>query len=212
MLEQAIQFLSDTTLPVIWILLFSIVVTYIENVFPPSPSDSIIVFTGALVGMGKVGFIPLLIATTIGSTLGFITMYWLGFAFGNRIIESKRFKFITEKDMIKPKKWFLKYGYTVIIFNRFLSGTRAVISFFAGISKLKVSLTIILAAFSSLIWNFILIFLGMKFGENWYVVVEYIDRYGTITTIIVSVIIAFFVIRWLWLRKKEKSNSNESDS
>jgi membrane protein DedA with SNARE-associated domain len=208
MFEQAILFLSDATLPVIWILAFSVLVAYIENIFPPSPSDSIIVFTGVLVGIGKVGLIELLIATTIGSTLGFLTMFWLGWAFGNRVIESNRFKFINEEDMVKPKRWFAKYGYTVIIFNRFLSGTRAVISFFAGITKLKPTLTTILAAISSLIWNFLLIILGMKFGENWQIVVEYMDRYGTLVTVIVILIIAFFVIRWLWLRRREKNMSD----
>jgi membrane protein DedA with SNARE-associated domain len=207
MFEQAIQFLSDATLPAIWILLFSLLVAYIENIFPPSPSDSVIVFTGVLVGMGKVGLIELLIASTIGSTLGFITMFWLGWAFGNRVIESNRFRFINQDDMVKPKKWFAKYGYTVIFFNRFLSGTRAVISFFAGISKLKPALTTILAMISSLIWNLLLIFLGMQFGENWQIVIEYMDQYGTIITIVFVVVIAFFIVRWLWIKRKEKENS-----
>ena len=208
MLEQAIQFLSDADLPVIWILAFSVLVTYTENIFPPSPSDSVVVFMGALVGFGKVDSVPLLIFSTIGSSLGFITMFWLGRAFGNRIIESKRFKFINEEDMIKPKKWFSKYGYTVIFFNRFLSGTRAVISFFAGISGLKILLTIILATASSLIWNFLLIYLGMTFGENWPIVVEYIDRFGTIIMIAVIAVVIFFAVRW-WINRKKENKETE---
>lgn len=208
MLEQAIQFLSDATIPMIWILIFSVFITYLENVFPPSPSDSVLVFIGTLVGMGKVGFFPLLIFSTLGSALGFATMFWLGLTYGNKVIESKRFKFISNEDLEKPRKWFAKYGYTIIFFNRFLSGTRAIISFFAGISKLKAILTITLATCSSLIWNFLLIYLGMEFGENWHIVVEYINRFGEIVIVVVTAILLFFVIRWLYQRYMKSKNDD----
>lgn len=204
MLEDAIRFLSDATLPVIAILLFGLFITFLENIFPPAPCDSIVVFIGALIGFGKVDLISTLIFTTIGSSIGFTLMYWMGWQFGTKIIESNRFSFISNEALEKPRKWFLKYGYIVIFINRFLSGTRAVISFFAGISKLNISKTIILATLSSLIWNFLLLYLGMKFGKHWEVVVEYMDEFGNYTIIVVVLIIIAILIKWLISRYKSK--------
>ena len=50
-------------------------IAYIENIFPPSPSDVLLVFAGTLIGLGTVGFVPALIVATLGSTLGFMTAY-----------------------------------------------------------------------------------------------------------------------------------------
>ncbi|HPP40136.1 MAG TPA: hypothetical protein PK498_07575, partial [Candidatus Kapabacteria bacterium] len=79
MLETLIEIIQK--IPPFWILIIAFAVTYIENIFPPSPSDAALVFMGALVGTGTVGFIPLLLFATIGSTLGFITMFVLGVRF-----------------------------------------------------------------------------------------------------------------------------------
>lgn len=212
MLETAVQFLSDTTLP-LWILLgFAVLVSFVENVFPPAPGDSIIVFMGGLISFGKVDFLSLLIFTSIGSTLGFSFMYWLGNAFGQRVVDSNRFKFINQRTLHKPRLFFKKWGYWLIVANRFLSGTRAVISFFAGITKLNFSVTIVLSFFSALVWNSILIYLGIVFGDNWRIVDKYISLYGYIILPIAIAIVLFFVIRWIIVTfVKKKKDDDETD-
>lgn len=203
MLEIIIDFLNQAELPILIFLLSALAVTFIENIFPPSPSDTVLLFMGSFVGLGKVDFIPLLIFSTIGSILGFAIMFELGRKYGNRIIQSKKFKFITPESLEKPRLWFDKYGYWLIVGNRFLSGTRAVISFFAGISDLRFRLTLILSAASALVWNALLIFLGMEFGANWQLVDEYLSKFGTGITITTIAIILIFVVRWLYKRKKK---------
>lgn len=203
MLEIIINFLNHTELPLFLFLMSALLVTFTENIFPPSPSDTVIVFMGSFVGLGKVGFIPLLIFSTIGSILGFALMFELGRKYGNRIIQSKKFKFITPESLDKPRLWFDKYGYWLIVGNRFLSGTRAVISFFAGISDLKFRLTLILSAASALVWNALLIFLGMEFGENWQLVDEYLSKFGKGITIATIAIILIVIARWLYKRRKK---------
>ncbi len=210
LVKSIAEALQSTDIPVLWILLLSFSVTLIENLFPPSPSDSILVLLGSLAGLGKVGFADLTLAATIGSTAGFIVMYWLGAAFGNKIIDSGRFKFLNQESLDKPRKWFVKYGYTLIVINRFLPGTRAVISFFAGISRINLKLTIILSFISAAIWNIILIYLGSLFGSNWETVDDYMTSYGTITTLAAAVIIVVFGGYKLYgfLTKKKKEGND----
>lgn len=202
MLEFIVELLR--TFPWYWILIIAFSVTFIENIFPPAPCDSILAFCGTLVGIGAIGFFPLLIASTIGSVAGFVVMYWLGWEFGVKIVDSDRIKFINHKSLEKPEEWFRKHGYLLIVVNRFLSGTRAVISFFAGMSKLHRAKTVLYSFLSALFWNAILIGLGSLFAENWQLVDYYMSLYGKILTPIIAAIVLFFVIRWLILRKKKK--------
>lgn len=203
MIEWTIEFLSGPAIPVIVILLFAMGVTYLENIFPPAPCDAILVFIGTIVGLGKVSFWLILLFSTVGSTLGFTTMFALGHLFGDRIVNSHRLKFINPESMEKPERWFRKYGYIVIAVNRFMSGTRAVISFFAGMSDLNKSKTLILATISSLIWNGILIFAGMELGENWQDADKYISQYGEFILIAFIAVALFFAIRYYWMKKKK---------
>lgn len=187
-------------LPWYSILLFSLFITFLENVFPPSPSDTILIFCGSLVCTGTVDFIPLLLASTIGSTIGFLLMFYAGEKYGVALIESKYFKFISQDTIEKSQIWFRKYGYSIIFINRFLSGTRAVISFVAGISKMKITNVWFLAAFGALIWNAMLIWLGMFFGKNWQIADNYISHFGYY--ILAIIIIAFLVYCFFTKRKK----------
>jgi len=201
-LQSAINFLSH--LEWYWVLGFALFITMLENIFPPSPSDSVLVFMGSLVGIGTIGFLPLLVFATIGSVLGFIIMFLLGSKFGERIVDSNKLAFINQKSMEKPEQWFRKYGYYLIIANRFLSGTRAVISFFAGLSDLDLKKTVILSTGSALVWNSILIYLGYIFGNNYEEILNYLGLYGKIIFPIIGLVIVIFLIKKYWWDKRKQ--------
>lgn len=208
MLESAIEILSSV--PWGWILVIAFFFTFLENVFPPAPCDSILLFTGTLVGIGVIDFTPLLLVSTAGSVIGFWTMFQLGKSFGIKIVDSHRFKFINRETLEKPDIWFKKYGYIIIVVNRFLSGTRAVISFFAGISNLSPYKTLALSGLSALLWNAILIGLGVFLGSNWDQAEKYIRLYGLIILPIILILISIFVYKWIKdLKKKRHTKKTE---
>lgn len=214
MLESAIEFLQ--TLSPFGVLAFVFFTTYIENLFPPSPSDVLLVFCGTLVGIGTVGFIPMFIAATLGSITGFLSMYWIGHAFGSRLIEKKKVPFLPLDAVEKVEGWFRRYGYWLIVVNRFLTGTRAVISFFAGVSKLDLTKTTLLCGVSAALWNAIMIWLGYKVGENWQVIEIWLGRYSQIVFGILILVVVVLVIRWIATsngnKGKKEEKKNEADS
>ncbi len=181
MLEQWIATLQQ--LPPGGVLLFALVVTFVENVFPPSPSDTLLLFCGVLVGIGVVEFVPLVLVATVGSVLGFSTMFWLGYLFGVRVVDMGRLRFLPREAIEQVERWFQRYGYWVIVANRFLSGTRAVISFVAGMSKLSFPLTVLLSALSALVWNVVLVTVGWSVGQGWQEVAHGLQLYGVIITL-----------------------------
>lgn len=204
MLEHIVNFLSLSSLPIWGILAVTFFIPFLENIFPPSPSDTILLFLGALAGMRDINFFLMLLISTIGSGVGFGIMYWLGYAFGIKIIDSGRFSFINRESLDKVMNWYKKWSYTIIVLNRFLSGTRAVVSFFAGATEINPWITIILGTISSLLWNAILLLVGFSLGENWTLADKYLDLYGNIIFPLILLIIVVLFIIWYIRRKKRQ--------
>lgn len=188
-----------------WVYLTIFFFAYIENLFPPSPSDIVVVIGGSLVGTGTVNFIPLFVAATLGSLAGFLTAFIIGWQFDKKLIHAGKLKFVNIESIDKVENAFRKWGYYLIVANRFLPGTRAVISFFAGMSRLNVNKTTILSLLSSALWNVVLIYLGITFGKNVDVIDSYLKTYSNIILAITLAVILFFVIRY-FVTKRKKQN------
>lgn len=206
MLEQTLQYINE--LSPFWILMILFLFSFIENVFPPSPSDVVVVAGAALIAKDGSGinFIPVLLITSFGSSLGFMLMYFVGKFFGEKILRTGKIKFISRDALDKEDHWFAKYGYKLIIANRFMPGTRSVISFFSGISELEPIKTFLLASISAFAWNVIIIFLGMQLGSNVELIDKYLNLYGNIGLIITAIVVLFFAVKYLLpkFRKKDK--------
>jgi len=191
-----------STFSPIWIYITLFLFAFVENVFPPSPSDLVIVIGGTLVGAGDLSFILSLIFATLGSITGFMLMFYIGSTIDRKLIHAKKFKYIPVNSIDKVETWFRKYGYFIIIANRFMPGTRAVISFFAGISNLDPKRTFILCFVSALLWNIIMLYLGFVFGDNVAKVDDYLTTYTNIVIVATVVVILFFIVRLLFRKKK----------
>ncbi len=204
MIENIFSYIGNLTPFWIYVTLFFF--AFIENVFPPSPSDLVVVISGSLIVQPEINihFLPTLIITSIGSVLGFMTLYYIGTQLDKKVIRAGKIKFISLEALEKAEQWFLKYGYFVILANRFLPGTRSVISFFAGLSELKADKTVLLAFISAVFWNAIIIYLGMIFGNNIETVDYYLGTYSNIVIIVTGVVVLVLVIRYFLKKKKQQ--------
>ncbi len=207
-MQELIRRLS--ALDPLWVYLSASGIAFLENIFPPLPSDVLVLFVGSLAGIGTIDFTVALLATTLGSTLGFVVMYKVGDWFGLRILETGRLKFIPVEYVHKIEGWFRKYGYVLIVVNRFLSGTRAVVSFFAGMSELSLTATTILSFVSALMWNFLLLFAGLKLGENWQEVAVYIETYSKAITGILLMVVVLIIVRYVLKRSTANNKSGHA--
>ncbi len=187
-----------------WIYVTLFLFAFVENVFPPSPSDLVVVIGGSLVSTGVISFIPALLLTTIGSVVGFMILFYFGSTVDRKVVHSGKYKYIPVDAIEKVELWFKKYGYYVIIANRFMPGTRSVISFFAGMSMMNAKKTILLAAISAFVWNAIIIYLGYFFGNNVSVVDKYLSTYSNIAIAITVVVVIILVMKFYLSRKKNK--------
>lgn len=183
--------------------------SYIENIFPPIPGDTILIFGAYLVGRGNLPFSVALITTLFGSVLGFMTLYGVGLKFGRGVMYSKQQTWFSPQSLKRVEQLFERWGYGVVLINRFMAGLRSVIGLFAGIGKLSVWKVIVLAFLSSLFWNGTLIWLGSSIGENWELIGTYLKRYNTVVSIVIVLVIGGFLVhRYIIVRSnltKQKS-------
>ena len=182
---------------------------FLENVFPPIPSEIILTFGGFMTTKSDLSFLGVTITSTIGSVLGAIVLYgigaWIGernlYRFVNRYGKILRVK---TQDLDKTIGWFEKYGYWTIFFCRFVPLLRSLISIPAGLTRMNMPLFIIFTTIGTLIWNIVLIYLGQAVGGNWHTIVHYMDIYSRIIYIILAILIILVIWKWLKRSKKNK--------
>ncbi|MGH9754999.1 MAG: DedA family protein, partial [Blastocatellia bacterium] len=199
-IEQAISWLQ--TLSPVGVLAMMFLIAYIENIFPPSPSDVALVFAGTLIGLGVISFAPALTVATLGSTLGFMTAYVLGRYFEQHFVSGRYHRYLPVNAIHQVERLFNRFGYGVIVANRFLAGTRAIVSFFAGMSRMNLPATTLLSAVSAAIWNSILLYLGMVFASNWRVAAQYLALYSKIATVVFGAAVVVFLCIFFWKRRR----------
>lgn len=177
-----------------WLYGMLLLAAYMENVVPPIPGDSVVIFGAYLVGLGKIEFFPSLMITTIGSVTGFMTFYAVGRYGGRKYFESKKFKWFDKKRMDKVENWIQEKGLWIILTNRFLAGTRSVVSIFAGFARLGWLKVTLLAFISSFVWNGILITAGYYAGKNWSYVRSMVQNYNILISVIILLAISLGII------------------
>lgn len=178
----------------------------IENIFPPIPSEVILTFSGFLAHDANLNLLLIIIFSTLGSVIGAIILYLLGFILNNKFfqkfIDTKLGKLLHLKheDIDKSINRFKEEGYTSIFFCRLIPIVRSLISIPAGISKMNFTLFLFLTTIGSLIWNTILILLGNMVGENWYLVSNFFDKYSNL--IFIFALLIFLISKYHKRKKK----------
>ena len=213
MVDQVLQVVIDWVAQVspFKVYIAFTLIAYLENILPPIPGDILIVFSGYLAAEGLVSLIPIWAFTVSASVLGFMNMYWLGKKLEHQISTNTHeyflLKFFKYKYIKIAKTWMQKYGQWVVVSNRFLAGTRSVISLTAGVSDLKITQTTFSSFISSALWNAILIGSGWLVKENWAIIGNYLTAYGKLILLGISLLI---ISRILLSYFKEKK-TNESN-
>ncbi|WP_271401155.1 DedA family protein [Salinicoccus roseus] len=180
-----------------------------ENVFPPIPSEIILTFGGFITTTSDLSITGVAISSTIGSLMGAIILYMIG----SQLAISKWEKIIDRwghiirlktKDLYTAQGWFDKYGYWAVFICRFIPLIRSLISIPAGMSQMNLLVFICLTTLGTLIWNFVLVYLGASVGTSWEVITDYMEVYSYIIYTILLLLIIFTVI--ILIKRKRDLN------
>lgn len=189
------------------------VLTFVESVFPPIPSEVILPLAGYLAERQVMSVWGVLIAATLGSLVG----AWLLYGAGRRMGAERaaallaRLPLVETRDVTRATDWFDRHGPYAIFFGRLVPGVRSLISIPAGTSGMPLLRFTIQTTAGSALWNGLLVGAGYALGTQWHVVERYADLLDVVLISLLGGAVAFFVVRRLRRRFRQRRR-READS
>lgn len=202
MLEKFIAILVGWIIAVISTLGYGgiVLLMAIESACIPLPSEIIMPFSGYLVFKGEMTLWGVALAGAIGCVIGSIPAYYLGVYGGRPLVEKYgKWVLISHHDLKLADRAFEKHGEIIIFVGRLLPAVRTFIAFPAGIARMHMGRFIAYTFVGSLIWCWVLAFVGMKLGENWTSLKVYFHKFHIVLTIAAVVFLIWYVRRHLKL-------------
>ena len=186
------------------VYLFLVCNACIESLFPPYPSDAVVLIFAYLAGLGCFNPFILYGCTVTGSITGIMILYWLGKKKGNRLIQlmstSWIGRFFPNQMIEMAQRAFSRRGTAAVFLNRFLPGMRAPICFVAGMVDVKRTAFFWLSLLSVMLWNLFLVSAGFYVGASWQEATRFLKQYNLIVTAAFIPLIVFLII--VYIRKK----------
>lgn len=182
------------------------VLMFLENLFPPIPSELVMPLAGYLAAGGRMSPVLVVLAGTFGSVLG----AWIWFELGRRWGEARFMQVIdrwgawatlSREDAEQALAWFRRRGAWAVFLGRLVPGVRTLISVPAGLADLPLRQFLILTFAGSLIWVSTLTAAGYLLQANYHIVEAWLDP---ATTILIVVILAVYVWRVWRLRHRRR--------
>lgn len=169
---------------------------FIENVFPPIPSEVIMGLGGIAVARGTMDFWPLLVAGTIGSTLGNYFWFLIGDRCGYERLEPfvdrwGRWLTLEWRDVESATRFFQRHGHWVVFGLRFSPFLRTMISLPAGLAHMGHWKFLIFTFFGAAIWNVALIK-----GGSW--LARYLEETQHWLNWIIGAVVVLAVVAYVW--------------
>lgn len=191
----------------------------VESVIIPIPSELVLPFAGFLAAdptsieplTGAPWNIPLLVLfATIGSLIGALVAYAIGY-WGGRPVLIRWGKWLrfTESDLDKTEAFFVKWGNAAAFLGRMVPVVRSLVSFGAGVGKMKLGPFILFTILGSIPWNLFLVMAGYLLGENWEEIGFLLKRYEYVV-LGVLVVIALGYLWFKFVRPRRRGTAAEA--
>jgi membrane protein DedA with SNARE-associated domain len=176
--------------------------TMLETVFPPIPSEVVLPLAGFLSSQDKMSIPLVLVTSTLGAYLGALMLYALAARLGHaRAIRLlARLPLVDREDFERADGWFARHGKASIFFGRLIPGVRSLISLPAGAQRMNLAVFSAFTIAGSGVWNAVLIGLGVALGTQYGLVQQY-SRYVNYA---VWAVLAGLVV-WLIVRRVRRS-------
>ncbi len=178
---------------------------FLENVFPPIPSELIMPFAGFSAARGELSFVGVVIAGAVGSLLGQLPLYYLGrWAHEDRLVawadRYGKWLALSGNDIRKADDWFDKHGNKAVFLARLVPGIRSLISIPAGMSEMPLSTFWLYSALGTTLWVLLLTALGGVLGQNYTLIDTYL---GPVSLVVLGGLLVAAIV-WILRRRARR--------
>lgn len=170
----------------------------LESALIPIPSEVTMPFAGYLVTTGKFSFIAVVFVGAFGNLVG----SWIGYAIGYFLEETiivglikkyGKFILVSIDEYNHSLRWFNKFGDKIAFVSRVLPAIRTFISLPAGLSEMNFWKFSVYTFLGSLIWSFVLTYIGFYLGSKWESIGGYFHKFDLILAMLLIFAILFYV-------------------
>ncbi|RLQ86920.1 DedA family protein [Notoacmeibacter ruber] len=177
---------------------------FLENVFPPIPSEVIMPLAGFNAARGEHNIIAVIVAGSLGSLAGALLWYYIGLWIGTEGLKrfSKRhgrLLTLTPQEIDQADKWFERYGTWAVLFGRLIPTVRTFISVPAGISDMTLRRFLLFTAIGTVIWTAFLALAGWWLQDRYEQVSGWM---GPVSNVVVGIIVLAYLYRVVTFRRK----------
>lgn len=175
----------------------------IESAMVPLPSELILPFAGFLVSDpsqiepltgGGWNFWIVVVAATIGNTIGSLIAYAIGAWGGRPFLERYgRYLLIRPHEIELAEHFFEKYGSATAFFSRLLPIVRTFISFPAGVARMPLGRFIVYSTAGAFLWSMLLVYAGTLLGSRWVDIRHALQPFDLLIAVAVVGAVALFV-------------------
>lgn len=165
--------------------------TLLENIFPPIPSEVIMPMAGFAAARGKITLAGAVAAGSAGSLAGSLVWFWIGRRIGERRLRTfverhGRWLTLEPEDLNKADRYLKKHGAAVLFFGRLLPGLRTWISVPAGITGMETWRFLLYSAAGTIAWTALLTTAGYILAENFRAVERHVGKVSTAVFIAIA--------------------------
>jgi len=170
---------------------------FLENLFPPIPSELIMPLAGFAAARGDLSLAGVVAAGTAGSVVGALPWYYAGAFLGMdrlRRLASRHGRWLTlsPDDVQHAAEWFARHGTKAVLIGRLIPGVRTLISVPAGIAGMPLLPFILWSTLGSLVWAGLLALAGLWLEQQYDQVARYLDP---LSKLIFGLVVAIYLYR-----------------
>jgi membrane protein DedA with SNARE-associated domain len=174
---------------------------FLENVFPPIPSEVIMPLAGFVAEQGGLNFWAAVVAGGVGSLVGATGWYWVGRSVGERRLRAwvdrhGRWLTLSGGDVDTAKHWFERHGGFAVFVGRLVPGVRTLISVPAGFAAMPLLPFLLYSAAGTALWTVALAVAGRMLGSQYERVSRVLEPAGAVVLALIAALYAVRVVRW----------------
>ena len=187
-----------------------VLLSAVENVFPPVPADVAVALGAFLAQRGEVSAPLLGVLCWAANTATSAWMYFVGRRHGEWLLQvGWARRFMPPEAMDALREAFARYGMAGVFVSRFFPGVRAAVTPFAGVLDMRPSHVLIPSALASAIWYAAIIVVGSALGLHWPRVRALVDD-ATGALGIAGIVAVVIVVLWLRRRVRQRRAAQPS--
>ncbi len=175
----------------------------LESMIFPLPSEAVMPFVGFQVADGRWNLWLAIAATSVGSMIGSLLSYWMGYYGGKPLVlKVGKYLLLNQRDLERTEAFFHRRAGTMTIFiSRFIPVVRHFVSIPAGIGRMNLLPFCIATLIGATMWNTFLLVCGMKLREKW----QILQKYSHQADIVIVALGVAGLAWWYFSRRKQRT-------